>query len=113
MRISSAVLALALASCGNAAQPAAGGTAIACALGEGSTFADDCTLERVAGMKDEFIVRHPDGGFRRLALRNAHVETLDGADEAVSRYTGDPPVLEVIIANDRYRLPADFDAPAR
>lgn len=107
---------LALAACsGGEGQPQAGpdATRIACALGEGSQFAEDCLVERLAGEEGaEFVVRHPDGKFRRLkiAANRGGMVAIDGADEAVNALVGEPPVLEVTVGADRYRFPADLDA---
>lgn len=110
---------LALAGCGGPAQPQAapGAVRIDCALGEGSDFGADCLVEKVAGDLStsggpEFVVRHPDGGFRRfrIAENRGGMVTLDGADTALNRLVGEPPVLEVRVGADRYRFPADLDA---
>lgn len=110
---------LALAGCGGPAQPQAapGAARIECALGEGAEFGADCLVEKVAGDFStsggpEFVVRHPDGGFRRfrIADNRSGMIALDGADTAVNRLVGEPPVLEVSVRADRYRFPADLDA---
>lgn len=106
---------LALAACSaGEAQPQAepGAVRIDCALGEGSGFGPDCLVEKVAGERGpEFIVRHPDGGFRRLRIADdrSGMIALDGADDAVNERVGQPPVLQVTVGRDRYRIPADLD----
>jgi hypothetical protein len=107
---------LLLAGCSRGeAQPQAepGATRIECALGEGSLFGPDCLVEKVAGEQGpEFVVRHPNGGFRRfrIAENRAGMVAVDGADEAVNELVGDPKVLQVTVGADRYRFPADIDA---
>ncbi len=94
-------------------QAAEGATRIDCALGEGSEFGPDCLVEKVAGEQaSEFVVRHPDGAFRRfrIAADRSGMTAVDGADEAVNERAGDPPVLQVTVGADRYRFPADLDA---
>jgi hypothetical protein len=105
-----------LAACsGNAPQAQAnpGAARIDCALGEGSQFGPDCLVEKVSGEEGpEFIVRHPDGGFRRLkiAADRAGMVALDGADEVVNSRNSGGGVLEVAVGPDRYRFPPDLDA---
>jgi hypothetical protein len=107
---------LLVAACGRGeTQPQAteGAAAIDCALGAGSQFGPDCLVERVAGEQGpEFVVRHPDGKFRRLRIADnrAGMVAIDGADEAVNEFVGEPAVLQVAIGADLYRFPADLDA---
>ena len=79
---------------------------IECALGDGSHFGADCSAERVDAPSAELIVRHPGGGFRRFELAGdaSGLVAADGADVAVNRLDGD--MLEVRVAQDRYRFPA-------
>ncbi len=115
MRLALVASPLALAACGGETQPQAaeGATPIDCALGEGSDFGPDCLVERVAGEEGrEFVVRHPDGKFRRFRIapdRHGMV-AIDGADDAMNELAGDPPVLQVTVGADRYRFPEDIDA---
>ena len=97
------------------AQPQAneGARRIECAQGEGSEFAPACLVEQITGEEgSEFIVRHPDGAFRRFRISQdrSGMIAIDGADEAVNTASGDPPVHEVRVGPDRYRFPADLDA---
>ena len=66
----------------------------------------DCTAERTrtdAGWV--LTIRHPDGHFRRLLVHNDHsVTAADGAEPATATPAGGE--IEVAIAGDRYRLPA-------
>ena len=106
---------LALAACGGAAQSQAqpGAARVECALGEGSDFGPDCLVEKVAGEQGaEFVVRHPDGGFRRfrIAEDRSGMIALDGADTASNQLVGELKVLQVTVGADRYRFPANLDA---
>ncbi|MBC7985121.1 MAG: hypothetical protein H7X93_00390 [Sphingomonadaceae bacterium] len=126
-RISSAALALLLASCGgpgeeaadNAVDPLLASEAEAraraadnglayCALAGASRFAPDCTLEQVESPNGLVLtIRHPDGGFRRLLVTRdgRGVIAADGAEEAVVSTVSEREI-EVALAGDRYRLPA-------
>ena len=105
-----------LAACGQSgAQPQAteGATRVECALGEGGQYAHDCFVEKVAGEEGpEFVVRHPDGGFRRLRIApdRRGMIAVDGADEAMNERVGRDGELEVTVGPDRYRFPANLDA---
>ena len=73
-----AALMLALGGCGSAPDVGATpGQTIACGP-VGAALANDCTLERTGR---SLLVRRPDGGFRRLTLTEAGVESADGAEE--------------------------------
>jgi hypothetical protein len=126
MRISNApllALAVLLAACSGAEQPAAakaeGSTAaateqaveddgkVACALAGAKTFARDCTIERIQqDGKLTLVVRHPDGGFRRFEVLTdgRGVAAVDGADDVESALVGTD--LEVVVGADAYRFPA-------
>jgi hypothetical protein len=102
-----------LSACGGPVQPQAteGADVIECALGEGSDFGPHCRAERVrVEGEEQLVLRHPDGGFRRLAVLpdGAGVSAADGADAVVQQLDGG--VLEVTIAADRYRIPAVSNA---
>jgi hypothetical protein len=96
MRIAAA--ALALASCSGGAEPG-----IDCAIG-GGAFERDCMIERNGD--HSLILRHRDGGFRRLQIKNRNPVAADGAEPArvTSRADG---VVEIAIGGDRYRVPAE------
>lgn len=116
MRLSAVLALTMLGACGGGVtQPQAtkNATAIECALGESSQFGLDCLVEKVAGEGGpEFVVRHPDGKFRRLRIAGdrAGMVAIDGADEAINELVGEPKVLQVTIGADRYRFPANLDA---
>ncbi|WP_419809631.1 hypothetical protein [Sphingomonas sp.] len=76
-----------------------------CASGT-AALAPVCTAERIRTAQGWVItVRHPDGHFRRLLVKDDNsVTAADGAQPAVVRQDGTE--IEVAIANDRYRLPA-------
>ena len=112
--------ALLLAACsGEAGDPAAqlsGDPAekVECAVAGASGFTPVCTLER---LDDGLVVRHPDGGFRRLAFGEGdnRIRPADGAEAVRWRELADGR-LEVVIGQDRYLLrleaePADVASP--
>ncbi|MFT3975662.1 MAG: hypothetical protein QM688_00880 [Sphingomonas bacterium] len=80
---------------------------IACAHGS-APLARDCSVERAGGM---LILRHADGGFRRLAVTDdGHgVAAADGAERAKTTIVGKD-LIEVTLGGDRYRLPATVGA---
>lgn len=116
MRAIVLIVGFATAGCGGAdtqPQAAAGAMPIECALGEGAEFGPDCLVEKVAGEQgSEFVVRHPDGKFRRLRIaeNRGGMVAIDGADEASNVLVGQPEVLQVTVGADRYRFPATLDA---
>ena len=133
LRISSAALVLAaLAACsqepeegapGASGQPAEAANAAAsaplaipCALAGTRQFKDECQLERSAqDGKPAVILRHPDGGFRRLAELDGgkRFAALDGADVVEIEQSGQE--LEVTVGDDHYLFPASAkpNAPPR
>jgi hypothetical protein len=104
MRIFSLAATLALAGCGQAprGEPPPG-ERIACALDGAAEFAEICTFERSG---PQLVVHRPDGGFRRFMLESQGVQPLDGADAATTAPLAGGG-LEIAIAGDRYRIPAD------
>lgn len=110
LRISSlGLFCLAVCACSANETPEPEGEEIECAIGPGSEFAGVCTLEVISDV--EFIIHHPDGGFRRFVWAdNGVLAVADGAEPVqyervteASREFG----LEV----DRYRLPTDLMLP--
>lgn len=95
LRISSALIALILAACGQSPTVVEGET-IACSLDGAPDFARSCSAARVG---DAIVVRRPDGGFRRI-VRTAAGPATDGADEVEQADDG-----TLAIGADRYRLP--------
>ena len=82
------------------------GEMIECALDGSLHFAAECKLERVhESGRDLLVVRHPDGGFRRVVI-GADGRTLDSADGAfAARGVLAGGVFTVAVAGDAYRLP--------
>ncbi|MCW1431329.1 hypothetical protein [Novosphingobium sp. JCM 18896] len=82
-----------------------------CALRGAEGFAANCTIERNGG---KFVIRHPDGGFRRFEANGDKVSTADGAlpVQVTPMIEGG---FELKVAGDRYRtlLPAPTHAAAR
>lgn len=91
------------------------GRAIDCALAGAAKFAPDCFVQdsRVDNLRF-LTVRHKDGAFRRFQMVDdgRGVIAADGADEAVAKWSAQG-VLDVTVAGDRYRFPAQMkpDAP--
>ncbi len=130
LRISSAVLLLgAAAACSSKEESAAQGASdqageaiaagdsvpqtVPCALAGAKEFKSDCTLERgTEGGKPMVIVRHPDGGFRRLLELDGgkRFAAADGAD-AVS-IEPNQRELEVTVGDDHYLFPGPANAQA-
>lgn len=107
-------LALAACSKGEPAPPpkvAEGSEHVECALGPGTAFATDCTIERSKdGETYRMILRHPDGGFRRLEVdADNTIVSSDGADAARIALNGT--VAEVAVGDDRYRIPLQARDP--
>ncbi len=106
---SSVTLFAALAACGSATETSEGapeGSMVSCAIGPGSDFSDVCTFEKISG--GEFVIHHPDGGFRRFALTDdaaAPIGVADGAEPLTFQTNGgEGGMLEFSMAVDRYRL---------
>lgn len=112
LRISSAAgLVVALAGCGAESPPPPGDT-VDCAIGGEAELAAACTLETVAG-GTEFVIHHPDGGFRRFTrdLATGAIAPVDGSAPLVSQ-PGEGGTLEFAVEVDRYRLPSELLAAA-
>ena len=121
MRIFSVALGLLLAGCGggesNGPAPLAGADRdeippkTLCALNGSDSFERDCVLEResVDGALT-LLLRHPDGGFRRLRVTSdgRGVIAADGSETASVSTIGTN-MIEVGIEGDRYRLPATVE----
>lgn len=98
-----ASLALTIGACSANQTPEPEGDIIACAIGAGAEFAEVCTLEKVSN--GEFVVHHPDGGFRRFTSRDGII-SHDGADEGSSPQSGEEGIVEIKVDGDSYRLPS-------
>ena len=85
---------------------------VECALDGSTRFVTDCKLERVRESGRElWVVRHPDGGFRRFVL-GADGRSLAAADGAfVAGGVLAHGVFTVSLAGDVYRLPVNPPAP--
>lgn len=121
LRISSALAALALASCGGPPDAVApgndeaivGGTPaeapaehIACATSD-AEMTDACTIERTPVEGGTLVtIRHPDGAFRRLRVSTdgGVVTAADGAQPLAVLGRGEAGI-DVAIGDARYRLP--------
>ncbi|TAD83300.1 MAG: hypothetical protein EAY70_02420 [Sphingomonadales bacterium] len=83
-----------------------------CAIGAGAALSPGCYVERVAG-SNEFILYHPDGGFRRLIRDSAsgNFAARDGAEPLILEQGG-ADAVQFSIGADRYRIPlALLDPP--
>lgn len=102
------VLLLSACSGGEGGEALPEGEPVFCALAGSQQFADQCRVERstVDGVRI-VVVRHPDGGFRRLEVSQDGQNLLaaDGADQSQSALKGDR--YEVILGDDRYVIPAN------
>lgn len=105
-----AVLLVAACTPGEAEQAAQAGEPISCALAGASQFAAQCRVERNGAT---IVVRHPDGGFRRLEVSadGQNLLAADGAQQSQSARKGDH--FEVILGDDRYVIPVQADAAPR
>ncbi len=80
---------------------------VACALAGAKSFGRTCSREISRDDVGEvWIVRHPDGGFRRFVLIDGgtRIATADGDKEVATQRVGGE--LEVRVEGDRYRFPA-------
>jgi hypothetical protein len=85
---------------------------IACAVGGAVEFTEDCVLERTSVEGAQMLViRHPDGGFRRLEVSKdgQNLNAADGAEVTQSALKQDR--WEVILGDNRYVIPVKADAP--
>lgn len=116
MRISDpAVLllsALLLAACGDqSGDLPVQADAIPCAIGEGASMTEGCSVERSATADGTLLtIRQPDGGFHRLRVAaDGAIRSADGAELAQVTPAGEGRV-DVTVGNARYRLPATMAA---
>jgi hypothetical protein len=97
---------------GEAAAAAAAKT-IPCALADSAEFKPVCTVEdNTVDGQLYWIVRHPDGGFRRFQMidNGTRIATADGADEVEMARAGAEFIVKA--GPDRYRFPAANEAAA-
>ena len=82
-----------------------GAEPVLCALDGEGEWSDECRLEtaRVGGA-NVFVIRHPDGGFRRLVERGDGFASVDGFETARSEVRDGR--IYVTIGNDSYNFPA-------
>lgn len=100
-------LTLTLTACGAAPEDkvatAAPDDRIECALGGAAAFAADCAIERGEG--NRLVLRHADGGFRRIDLAtDGTISAADGSDQPGGAMLPDGR-FELTLGSDRYRLP--------
>jgi hypothetical protein len=88
---------------------------VACAVAGATEFSRSCQIETTeTGTGLVLTIRHPDGGFRRLQVvkDGRGVIAADGADLAEVTPLN-PREIEVLIAGNRYRIPATVKMPAK
>lgn len=101
----------ALSACGGGGkQPPEVAERVWCSLGGSAHFAQECGLERLTEHgRAAFVLRHPDGKFRRLVASADGQQLLaaDGADQSQSARKSGPEGerWEVILGDDRYVVP--------
>lgn len=91
------------------ARDAANDGRIDCALEGAKTFDRTCTVEEMSGEDGTIlIVGRNNVGYRRLQITTdgRGVISADGAEVANVSIV-DEGIIEVVVGNDRYRLPAD------
>ena len=79
-----------------------------CALGGATEFALNCTMEQIASNEGNILVLgRQDAGYRRFRITTdgRGVEAADGSEPAVVTLVENN-MIEVQVAEDRYRLPA-------
>lgn len=82
-----------------------------CAMGGAATFDRTCSLDRMTSADGTvLVVGRADAGYRRLLLTTdgRGLVAADGVDPARISIVGDG-LIEVAVAGDRFRLPADTD----
>lgn len=87
---------------------------IECALEGAELFDRTCTVEEISGADGTvLVVGRPNVGYRRLQITTdgRGVVSADGAEPAKVTIVGDG-MIEVTVANDRYRLPANTGGTA-
>lgn len=109
LRIFSSVLAIGfLTACEATQSPEPEGDTLDCAIGAGAEFDTVCTLEWVGeAWGQEFLIHHPDGGFRRFSLNeDANGLSLqDGAEEIEMVEPSPEGFWQFSVGGDRYLMP--------
>lgn len=96
------------AACGGSAEsPEPEGEQVTCAIGDGVQMSDVCLIEEVTGNGvSEFLLHHPDGGFRRISfdIQTQELGVVDGAESLRINDQSTDDFIEFTIGTDRYRL---------
>lgn len=106
---SALLMVAAIVACGTNETPPPEGETLDCAIGQGSDFASDCTLEWLGEeWSSDFLIHHPDGGFRRFSLNEdaSGVIVRDGAEEVLMLDPAPDGFWQFSVSGDRYRMPA-------
>ncbi len=96
-----------LAACGSPAEDKVAAAApddrIECAVGGATEFTKSCAVEK--GEATVLVLRHEDGGFRRIDLApDGTISAADGSEPADGKALSDGR-FELVLGSDRYRLP--------
>jgi hypothetical protein len=86
---------------------------VVCAVNGATAFSRVCQVERSEDERGLILtLRHPDGGFRRLLVTKdgRGVIAADGSEPAVVAALSDREI-EVVLAGNKYRLPATVKLP--
>lgn len=76
-----------------------------CWLGVEQALRETCLIEQGG---NGFVIRHPDGGFRRFGFDGAgRLQPLDGTD-VIGIGPEKDGLIDVVVSDDRYRLPKDL-----
>ncbi|MEP0391999.1 MAG: hypothetical protein ABJ205_14675 [Erythrobacter sp.] len=109
LRIFSSVFALsALTACEATQSPEPEGETLDCAIGAGAELSNVCTLEWVGEERgQEFLVHHPDGGFRRFTLSEdaSKVVVKDGAEDVEMVEPAPSGFWQFSVSSDQYLVP--------
>lgn len=79
-----------------------------CAIGAGAELANVCTLEWVGEeWGQEFLIHHPDGGFRRFTLNEdaSGLTVKDGAEEIEMVDPSPDGFWQFLVSGDQYLMP--------
>lgn len=101
-----------LASCGSESNEPEGPD-VECAIGPGAELTPVCTLERVSA--EEFVIHHPDGGFRKFVREESDPAIFLPADGAeplmIENATDGSGMIVFTLGTSRYQLDGKLIAP--
>jgi hypothetical protein len=97
-----------------AAKEAVADGKVECAVSGETALTRSCETEKIVGRDGQLLViRHPNGGFRRFKILTdgRGLKPAEGADPVAIQLLNDGKI-EVVIAGDKYHLPAQIKASA-